>query len=148
MLTQNFTLQELTRTEVRRFQEKNRAEAKRYVPNLVRTAQMLEQVRAVLGGPLIVTSGFRCADLNVAVGGSVLSQHCKGEAADFYGAGWRDEDFKAALASIQNSGIRFNQLLIEAGCLHMGLPYANTVHGEVAYWHAGRKVVMRERLSA
>jgi len=34
-------------------------------------------------GPTRLSSGYRCAQLNTAVGGSKKSQHCKGEAVDF-----------------------------------------------------------------
>ena len=43
----------------------------------------LERVRAVLGFSIYVTSGYRSEALNYAVGGSVNSQHCRGEAVDF-----------------------------------------------------------------
>lgn len=44
---------------------------------------VLEPVRLHYERPVIVTSGFRSARLNTAIGGSPSSQHCKGEAADF-----------------------------------------------------------------
>lgn len=34
-------------------------------------------------GPLWVTSGFRCIELNIAIGGSATSAHMAGNAADF-----------------------------------------------------------------
>lgn len=43
---------------------------------------VLEPLRAELGRPIIVTSGFRCAKLNKAVGGVSASQHMYGQAAD------------------------------------------------------------------
>jgi hypothetical protein len=43
----------------------------------------LEELRAKLGGqPIRVTSGFRCASHNAAVGGARSSQHLAGRAAD------------------------------------------------------------------
>lgn len=45
--------------------------------------KVLEPVRMHFGRPVVVTSGFRSPRLNVAIGGSTSSQHCKGEAADF-----------------------------------------------------------------
>jgi len=41
----------------------------------------LEPARAILG-PIYISSGFRCPELNAAVGGAINSQHMKGEAAD------------------------------------------------------------------
>lgn len=43
---------------------------------------MLEPLRAYAGCPIIINSGYRCPQLNAAVGGSRRSQHMKGEACD------------------------------------------------------------------
>ena len=43
---------------------------------------ILQQLRDLLGGPLIVRSGYRCPPHNVAVGGSPSSYHTLGLAAD------------------------------------------------------------------
>ena len=126
----------------------NRQLAAPYMIALGNTARLLEQVRALLGEPLIVDRGFRCPELNTLIGGSTLSQHMIGEAVDFKGADWTDDKFMDALKSISNSGIRFHQLLIEHGCLHIALPHPNDLHGEVAYWNAGVKQVIQARVSA
>ena len=46
----------------------------------------LEWIRRVIchDRPMIVLSGFRCPELNAAVGGSENSQHMMAQAADFY----------------------------------------------------------------
>jgi zinc D-Ala-D-Ala carboxypeptidase len=51
--------------------------------NLFRLADVLEKVRKVLNTPIIITSGFRCSELNTAVGGVKNSAHLTGCAADF-----------------------------------------------------------------
>lgn len=43
---------------------------------------VLEPARVRLGVPVIVRSGYRCADLNKIVGGVSASQHLRGQAAD------------------------------------------------------------------
>lgn len=43
---------------------------------------VLDPAREKMGSPIIVTSGYRCAELNKAIGGARLSQHCMGQAAD------------------------------------------------------------------
>lgn len=45
-------------------------------------AERLDIYREALGEPITVNSGYRCPELNVAVGGSKTSHHCKGDAAD------------------------------------------------------------------
>ncbi len=44
--------------------------------------EVLDPARQQFGGPVTVTSGYRCPKHNLAVGGVVNSQHMKGEAAD------------------------------------------------------------------
>lgn len=43
---------------------------------------VFDKVREYIGGPLYVSSFFRCPALNKAIGGSSTSQHMKGEAID------------------------------------------------------------------
>ena len=47
-------------------------------------AALLEAIRLHFGRPVAITSGFRTAAHNAAVGGSKSSQHLLGRAADFY----------------------------------------------------------------
>ncbi|MDR1515568.1 MAG: peptidase M15 [Synergistaceae bacterium] len=47
-----------------------------------RLVPMLEELRGVLGRPLVITSGYRCDRHNAAVGGSKRSLHLIGRAAD------------------------------------------------------------------
>ena len=50
--------------------------------NIIFTMECLDQIREEYGLPLSVSSGYRCTELNIAVGGSKTSQHMKGQAAD------------------------------------------------------------------
>jgi len=61
----------------------NRVSAQAYLKQLKYVAATLEEVRAVLGVPMKVTSGFRNPALNKAVGGSATSGHTLGLCADF-----------------------------------------------------------------
>ena len=47
---------------------------------------VLQPLRDRVGHPLRINSGYRCPDLNRAVGGVATSQHVKGEAADIAAA--------------------------------------------------------------
>lgn len=44
--------------------------------------ELLEAIRRAKGGPLIITSGYRCKAHNASVGGAKNSYHTKGRAAD------------------------------------------------------------------
>ena len=79
-LSENFTLDELTHTDHREFDNvPNESE----LANLKRLAAFLETVKSAIGGkPIIVNSAFRCKEVNDAVGSSDKSQHRVGCAAD------------------------------------------------------------------
>jgi hypothetical protein len=51
--------------------------------NILSTAELLEQVRTLLGHPMNIDSGYRCPKLNQAVGGAGNSAHMTGYAVDF-----------------------------------------------------------------
>jgi len=48
--------------------------------------RVLEPIRQRIGCPLIVTSGYRSLNVNMAIGGSPTSSHIQGCAADVYAA--------------------------------------------------------------
>ena len=54
------------------------------VKNLQVLAQARQQLRDLAGGPLVVTSGYRCPAHNARVGGAKFSQHMQGVAADVW----------------------------------------------------------------
>jgi hypothetical protein len=97
-LSPNFTYEELTHTDFRQYDNTpNDAE----MANLVRLAEFLEQIKAVLGGkPIIVNSAFRSKAVNDAVGSSDKSQHRHGCACDFRVPGMTpDEVVRAIIAA-------------------------------------------------
>jgi uncharacterized protein YcbK (DUF882 family) len=107
-LTEHFTLEELTHTDHREFDNTpNDAEK----ANLERLALFLEQVKEVLGGkPIMVNSAFRCKQVNDAVGSKDTSQHRIGCAADIRVPSMTpDEVVKAVIAS----GIPYDQVIRE-----------------------------------
>ena len=79
-LTTHFTLEELTHTDHREFDNTpNETE----LENLKRLAAFLEEVKSVLGGrPVMVNSAFRSKQVNDAVGSRDSSQHRIGCAVD------------------------------------------------------------------
>lgn len=60
----------------------------------------LEPLRIALGRPIHITSGYRCTQLNSAVGGSATSQHKRGMAADIRVDGITPEQLKSFAVSI------------------------------------------------
>jgi zinc D-Ala-D-Ala carboxypeptidase len=118
-LSPHFTLAEMTRSET--------ASRKgiRNVPGQAETAaltllceKVLEPVRLHYGKPVIVTSGYRSPRLNVAIGGSQSSQHCRGEAADFTVHGESNLD----VCQWMMRNLNYDQLILEyppSGWVHV-----------------------------
>lgn len=82
-LTQHFTLEELTRSTIAKQRGIDNTPAPDIVENLQALCRnVLEPARLRFGAPIYITSGYRCPQLNKAVGGKPTSQHQYGEAAD------------------------------------------------------------------
>ena len=107
-LSLHFTLEELTTTDHRQFDNTPNTDE---LANLVRLAKFLEQVKDVLGGkPVMINSAFRCKQVNDAVGSKDTSQHRIGCAADIRVPGMTpDEVVKAVMAA----GLGYDQIIRE-----------------------------------
>jgi putative chitinase len=107
-LTPNFTLEELTHTDHREFDNMPDADE---LANLYRLADFLEQVKVVLGNkPIMINSAFRSAEVNKAVGSSDKSQHRHGCAADIRVPGMTPDE---VVTAIIESGLPFDQVIRE-----------------------------------
>ena len=73
-------------------------------------------------GVTIITSGYRSADLNYAIGGSNTSQHCKGQAVDIECPGTPNYD----VAKWIEDNLEFDQLILEF--YTPGIPDSGWVH--------------------
>ena len=107
-LTKNFTLEELTVTDHREFtNEPNDLEKN----NLKRLAELLEQVKRLLGDkPIMVNSAFRSKQINDLVGSKDTSQHRVGCAADIRVPGITPNDVVKAIIA---SDIPYDQIIRE-----------------------------------
>lgn len=76
---------------------------------LQRTALGLEDVRQITG-PIVVSSGYRSAAVNKAVGGASNSQHLTGEAADIT---CPSIGTLKLMRKIVDSNIKFDQCILE-----------------------------------
>lgn len=110
-LTANFTLEELTRSSKAVELKIDNTPSVQVLANLTVLANGLEQVRALLDVPMTINSGYRCPELNKAVGGVAASDHIWGWAADFVAPkfGTPNEIVKA----IQKSRINVDQCITE-----------------------------------
>ena len=90
LLTPHFSLEEMVYSDTARERGIDNTASPDIIENLTKTAAMLERVRLLTGGPLIVTSGYRSIGLNQAVGDVPNSAHLTGQAADFHCPGYID----------------------------------------------------------
>ena len=72
----------------------------------------LQPIRDILQKPMIISSGYRCPELNKLVGGVSNSQHLEGKAVDFTVPG---ESVQGIIFKIQTSNIEYDQLIYEYG---------------------------------
>ena len=75
---------------------------------------ILQPLRDAWGGPIFINSGYRCKELNEAVGGVETSQHIKGEASD---CGVTDPYALAKLLLHMN--LDFDQIVVYPSFLHI-----------------------------
>ena len=79
----HFTIEELYASATAKAKGINNKPNTQQMINLVYlAAYVLEPLRVSMNEPIKIGSGFRCRELNAAVGGSATSQHMKGQAAD------------------------------------------------------------------
>ena len=120
-LTPHFTLDELTASESAERNGWNNTPNDQELENLKRLADMLEQVKVVLGGkPIMINSAFRSKKVNDSVGSRDTSQHRIGCAADIRVPGMTpDEVVRKVIAS----GIAYDQIIREYDrWIHISVP--------------------------
>ena len=89
---------------------------------------VLQPLRDAWGGPLFINSGYRCLELNKAVGGVETSQHVKGQAAD---VGVTDPLALAKL--VKRLGLVFDQMIVYPDFLHLSYKAEGTNRMQVLY---------------
>ena len=122
-LTNNFTLEELTKSETAlRFDLDNEPNDEQ-LANLVALCEcVLQPVRDHFGKGVKVNSGLRTPEVNAKVGGSKTSDHCKGMAADIEIPGIAN----AELAQWITDNLEFRQVILEF--YTPGIPDSGWVH--------------------
>lgn len=119
-LTPNFTLEELTVSEIAQRRGLDNTPNATEIANLVRVAELLEQVRALINKPILVNSAFRSKAVNDAVGSKDTSQHRLGCAADIRVPGMTP---KQVVQACIDGGIPFDQIIEEFNSwTHISVP--------------------------
>lgn len=119
-LSPNFSLQELTFSQVASRRGLDNTPSEKVKDNLERLAFFLEQVRKLFNKPLLISSGYRSREVNEAIGGSKTSQHCEGCAADFNVKGISPS---AVVRAIVDGNIPYDQVILEFDSwVHISIP--------------------------
>jgi uncharacterized protein YcbK (DUF882 family) len=125
-LTNNFTLEELTKSETALRQNIDNTPTVEVVENLTRLAEkVLQPVRDHFGKGVKVNSGFRSLAVNAAVGGvqgAKPSDHTRGMAADIEIPGLPN----AELAQWIEANLEYTQVILEF--YTQGIPDSGWVH--------------------
>ncbi|WP_051294830.1 D-Ala-D-Ala carboxypeptidase family metallohydrolase [Maridesulfovibrio bastinii] len=114
-LSDNFTLHEFTRSQTAARLGKRVTidlTSLEYANLVTLCKEVLQPLRGLLYRPITITSGYRPAWLNEAVGGSDHSAHLEGRAADIVISGMTPRDVAFHLA---HSGLPFDQCIVEFG---------------------------------
>ena len=119
-ITENFTMEELTRSMLAKRLGIDNTPNEHAFRNLIKLAKSLQDIRDLINAPLVIDSGYRCLELNTRIGGSKTSAHIKGFAADMHSHAF-GTPYQLADAII-NSPIQFDQLILEFNSwVHFGL---------------------------
>jgi hypothetical protein len=82
-LSENLSLAEVIRSETAKRKGVSNMPTPEHIGNFKKLAENIFQpIREHFGKPIHISSGYRSAALNKAIGGSKTSQHCSGEAVD------------------------------------------------------------------
>ncbi len=132
-LTMHFTLEELCASSTGTRLGIDNTPSEEVAEHLAILAQGLEQVRTLLGFPMHIDSGYRCSELNTAVGGAAHSAHMDGWAADFVCMGFGSP--LAIVRAIVASPIQFDQCIQEGHWVHIS--FAPALRRRVLTAHFG-----------
>lgn len=122
-LSRNFTLSEMVKSQSAIRRGIDNTPNDKVIEKLKNTAiHILQPVRDHFNTAFVPTSGYRCLELNRAIGSKDTSQHIKGEAVDFEVPGVSNYD----LAKWIEANLAFDQLILEY--YDSGHPNSGWVH--------------------
>ena len=117
-LTKNFELEEMVRSVTAQKRGIDNTPSKKVKENLRLLCQeVLQPLRDRWGAPIVVGSGYRCPQLNRAVGGVRNSDHLYGCAADIHALGDKPADnerlFRLAVSTMKEGTLRNVKQIID-----------------------------------
>jgi hypothetical protein len=104
----------VSRSETAKRRGINNTPSGEHLENFKKLAEnVFEPIREHFGVPIHISSGYRSKELNAAIGGSLTSQHCQGEAIDIDMDGTSITN--AQIFNFIKDNLNFDQMIWEFG---------------------------------
>jgi len=118
----HFSIEELTFSETAARKGIDNTPSDDVLDNLYKTAMEMENVRELLNNnPILISSGYRCLELNELLGSKPTSAHIRGLACDFTCPKFGDPD--DIVDAIFRSDILYDQIILEhSSWCHLAFP--------------------------
>ena len=115
-LSEHLDLSEVTRSESAKRKGISNMPTEAHIANFKLLAEnVFEPIRKHFRCPIIISSGYRSKELNAAIGGSLTSQHCQGEAIDIDMDGTPNGVTNRMVFDYIKDNLVFDQLIFEFG---------------------------------
>jgi len=115
-ISEHLDLAEVTRSDSAKRKGISNMPTPEHIENFKKLAQnIFEPIRKHFGVPIMISSGYRSKALNTAIGGSLTSQHCTGEAIDIDMDGTANGVTNKMVFDYIKDNLSFDQLIFEFG---------------------------------
>lgn len=115
-LSEHLDLSEVTRSVMAKRKGISNQPTPEHLENFKKLAQnIFEPIRKHFGVPIMISSAYRSKALNTAIGGSLTSQHCTGEAIDIDMDGTSNGVTNKMVFDYIKANLNFDQLIFEFG---------------------------------
>ena len=137
-ISKNFSYAEFEKTDVPGMQIRNTITSVEVRDNIKALVDnVLQPLRDAWGEPLAINSGYRCPEVNKAVGGVPTSQHTKGEAADVCPFGRNGHGDIEVIRKLAQKAVElrlpFDQMILYPSFVHISFRRNGTQRGNVLY---------------
>ena len=113
-LSEHLSLAEVTRSDMAKRRGISNMPTPEHLENFKKLAEnIFEPIRKHFGVPIFVSSGYRSKALNTAIGGSLSSQHCLGQALDLDMDGTKNGVTNKMVFEYIKANLNFDQLINE-----------------------------------
>ena len=115
-LSAHLDLSEVTRSDMAKRKGISNMPTPEHIENFKKLAEnIFEPIRKHFGVPIMISSGYRSKDLNTAIGGSLTSQHCLGQALDLDMDGTPNGVTNKMVFDFIKDNLEYDQLISEFG---------------------------------